>query len=261
MLSDFADRRDFVNIGLQKDAVVFYDLTDSTNTRAREAFIEGQPDFPMLFVAGGQSCGRGTRGRSFESRHGAGLYFSLLIPENRLAVSPDIITPIAAAALFDALSELLESKTVPIFIKWVNDIYIERKKIAGILCERVFSGEKFGYIIGIGINLYGSDFPAEIKEIAASVEEACGEKIEKERLLISTVKRLLDAFGTGNAEKLISIYRENSVKRGTKISVSASGGAPRGARVIGLTEDLLLTVEYDGGVRENLISGDVSVKF
>ena len=262
MFSFFADKKNFVNIGLQKDSVVFYRLTDSTNTRAREAFIEKKPVSPMLFVAEGQTDGKGTRGRSFESKSGKGLYFSLLIPEGNKKIDSALITPIAAAAVLSALSMLLSKKdgNAP-FIKWVNDIYIKNKKIAGILCERVSSGDSFGYVIGIGINLYGSDFSPEVKSIAASVEEMTGEKVNPQRLLLSVVKILIDVFNDGKAEKLIKLYRESSIKSGTEISVSVSGGAPRNARVIGLTESLALTVEYESGERESLISGDVSVKF
>ena len=106
MLSIIADKNDFVNIGLQKDSVVFYDLTDSTNTRAREAFAKQKPCAPMLFVANGQTGGKGTRGRSFESKSGAGLYFSLLLPAKNGKIDTALITPIAAAAVFDSLGKL-----------------------------------------------------------------------------------------------------------------------------------------------------------
>lgn len=262
MFAFFADKNDFVNIGLQKDSVIFYNLTDSTNTRARAAFIEKKPDTPMLFVAEGQTDGKGTRGRSFESKSGMGLYFSLLIPEKNKKIDSALITPIAAAAVLDSLSMLLSEKDKnPPFIKWVNDIYIKNKKIAGILCERVASGDNFGYIIGIGINLFGSDFSPEVKSIAASVEEMTGEKINPQKLLICVTDKLLRAFGTGNTERLVKIYRESSIKNGTEISVSVPGREPRNARVIGLTESLALTVEYENGERESLFSGDVSVKF
>ena len=262
MFSFFADKGDFVNIGLQKDAVVFYDLTDSTNTRAREAFTQEKPSAPMLFVAGGQTGGRGTRGRSFESKEGKGLYFSLLIPEAYQNIDAALITPIAAAAVFSALGALLPKKAADsLFIKWVNDIYIANKKISGILSEKVVSDEDFGYIIGIGINLYGSDFSPEVKKVAASVEEMTGEKISRRELLLLVTKTLLRAFNTGKTENLIDIYKENSIKPETEISVLSSDSAPKAARVIGLAENLALTVEYENGERETLISGDVSIKF
>ena len=79
MNSFFPDKEIFVSLGLQEENLFFYSVTDSTNTRAREAALCDTYNMQtMLFCANGQTKGRGTRGRSFESKSDTGLYFSLL---------------------------------------------------------------------------------------------------------------------------------------------------------------------------------------
>ena len=261
MHSFFAEEVDFANIGLQKSDVVFYASTDSTNTRAREAHLNFPSGAPKLFVAEEQTAGKGTRGRSFESRLG-GLYFSLLFTPPSESYDPSRITPLAAAAVYSALYKLLgRKKSKNLFIKWVNDLYVENKKIAGILSERVTAEGKTGYIIGIGINLFGSDFSPEVSKIAASVETATGVRLHGEKVLYEILKRLMPALSSPDKTKLCRVYRRHSLKRGRKINVTDSHGNTREATVRGLTSDFHLSVKYAGGETAELISGDVSIKF
>ena len=252
-----------VNLGLHKDNAFYYTVTDSTNTRAREAFLASHPIYsPMLFVADGQTAGRGTRGRSFESRRETGLYFSLLFPKTDSSPKENEITPIAAAAVFSSLSSLIGGDSEGMFIKWVNDLYMGKRKISGILTERVTNEGGAGYIIGIGINLYGSDFSPEVRQIAASVEELTAKRIDKPTLLSLTVKQLTLAFSDRcEAKRLLRIYGENMIPSGTKITVTDGMKNEREATALGLTEDFRLSVEYENGERASLVSGDISIKF
>lgn len=258
----FPDKEAFANIGLQKDAIFFYNETDSTNTRAREAFLNSDSPESMLFMANGQTSGRGTRQRSFESPKGKGLYFSLLFCPEETDYDGSLITPLTAAAVFDSLLLLLGSKLCEnAFIKWVNDVYFGSKKIAGILAERVIRTDgKVGYIIGVGINLCGDDFSAELKRIASSIEKITGVTLDKERLLFEITKRLLAALPSPENSPLLSIYRERMIPEGTPITVKDGMGISREARVRGLDERFRLYVEYSDGIRETLVSGDISVK-
>ena len=260
MYSFFAENSIFANIGLQKDDVVFYNATDSTNTRAREAFISSPEQCPRLFVAEEQTAGRGTRGRSFDSKKG-GLYFSFLFSPEKEGYNASLITPLAAAAVFDALYSLLgKAHGKGLFIKWVNDLYIKTKKISGILSEKITKGEKVGYVIGIGINLTGSDFSPEVKAIAASVEEMTKITVDKEKLLYEILKRLIPALNSPKKTRLYRIYRRHSLKRGAKVTVTDSEKNTREAVVTGLDSELHLCVRYSDGERARLISGDVSIR-
>lgn len=260
MYSFFAEESRFANIGLQKRDIAFYKTTDSTNTRAREAFLASQEDAPRLYVAEEQTAGRGTRGRSFESKKG-GLYFSLLYrPESKDA---DVtgITAIAAAAVFDALFSLLGGDFhARIFIKWVNDVYIEDKKISGILCEKINNGTDTAYVIGIGINVLSADLSPDVSKIASSIEEMTGISLDRETLLYEILARLIPATFSPCESPLAEIYRQHMLPCGTRITVTDASGNARDAAVMGLGEDFSLLVRYENGESESLISGDVRIK-
>ena len=261
MYSFFAEELVFANIGLQKEDIVLYTVTDSTNTRAREFFLENQNSVPKLFVAEEQTQGKGTRGRSFESKPG-GLYLSILFSSESEDYDPSKITPIAAAATYAAIRSALGKKHKRrLFIKWVNDVYIDNKKISGILCEKITANGKTGYVIGIGVNLYGSDFSPEVERVAASVERMTGIKADKTKLCRDILAELIPALTSPKKTKLCRVYRKNSLKRGAEILVTDSLGNTREAKVIGLDSDFHLRVRYKDGGRAALISGDVSIKF
>ncbi len=258
MDSFFTQKELFANIGLRNQDLFFYSVTDSTNTRAREYFLTHAPSSPTLFAADTQTAGRGTRDRGFESELG-GLYFSLLFPGSSLDSAP--LTAMAAGAVYLALRFFLGKKTSKnLFIKWVNDLYIGKKKISGILCEKIDSEVGRAYIVGIGINIYGSPFSPEVEKIASSVEVATGIRLNREALLLKICEYLLSIKDARGGKRLRRAYRRHSLKRGEKISVTDSSGLVRDAHVIGLGKDFSLRVRYSDGETASLVSGDVSIK-
>lgn len=123
-----------------------------------------------------QTKGKGTKGRSFHSPDKTGVYMSVLLKdiksENMLHV-----TPLAAVIVSQVLDELCKVETQ---IKWVNDIYLEKKKVCGILTQAQSSGKNVEFIIvGIGINLFKpvGGFPDELKDIAGFVLEEYDKKL------------------------------------------------------------------------------------
>ena len=260
----FDKKESTVNFGLQEDSVFFYSETDSTNTRAKEAFLSFKSKAAsMLFVAEKQTAGRGTRGRSFHSSGDTGLWFSLLYIPDSENFDSAALTPAAAAAVIEALDEVLgKDATNGFYIKWVNDIFFEKRKVCGILSERVCRGDGLvGYIIGIGINLFFSkDLPDDIQNIAISVEEAAGKRIDKALLLSSVLRRLFGYLNGQNREKLYSAYAERSMKKGTPITLTDGLGRVRRALFAGIDSDFRLIAEYENGERESLVSADVSVR-
>ncbi len=135
---------------------------DSTNEYAKQKRAEGNS---LFIVAKRQRGGRGTKGRSFSSLEG-GVYLSLLrFFEDFAAKDAFQITCGAAVAVCETLREYgLQPK-----IKWPNDIFVNGRKISGILIENVFSGSRVASsIVGVGINI-NNPLPRELKEIATSV--------------------------------------------------------------------------------------------
>jgi len=124
-----------------------------------------------IIIAESQTAGRGRYGRKFFSPPGGGVYLSAVLCLEKLpAGEPALITALAAVSVCEAL-EAVTGKSPR--IKWVNDIFLDGKKICGILTETVTepgSGQRFA-VVGIGVNLFMPEegFPEELKGIAGAV--------------------------------------------------------------------------------------------
>ena len=133
---------------LKDVAVSVLDRVDSTNDAIfREDAASPLPSFSFM-TAEEQTAGKGRVGKSFLSPYGTGLYLSTIIHADD-APDPSLITMAAAVALKEAITEQTSDD---VKIKWVNDLYCNHKKIAGILTEADFSQGKARYVIGLGVN-------------------------------------------------------------------------------------------------------------
>lgn len=155
----------------------------STNDYAKSKRGEKQD---LLVVANAQSGGRGTKGRSFSSKTG-GLYLSLLtFYEDFPAANAFQIMQNAAAAVCETLVGFGLKPT----IKWPNDIYVNGKKICGILIENQFSGNRVSSsVVGIGLNICND--LSEVHDIATSVLLCLGKRVsveETERALVGFLR-------------------------------------------------------------------------
>ena len=105
----------------------------STNTQAKKLAADGEAA-PSLLLADGQTAGRGRMGRAFFSPPGTGLYMSVLLRPAVQAEELPLVTLAAAAAVCEAVEEAAGVSTR---VKWVNDILVDGRKVAGILTEAV----------------------------------------------------------------------------------------------------------------------------
>ena len=232
--------------------VVFFDETDSTNTRAKE-YAKANPDkrTPVLFVASSQTAGRGRMGRSFVSS-GGGIYMSLLTYPDSTGYDTTRATAEAAVAIACAIEDLCEANPQ---IKWVNDVYLGGKKLAGILCEGELDQDGiFAYlIIGMGINVYKNAISDEISDIATSLENEVNHTPCPSGLCANIIERILSLSGD-----LLNEYRARSLVIGKEVTVIKSNGSYT-ATALGIGDDYSLTVEHNGKT-ERLFTGEVSLK-
>jgi BirA family biotin operon repressor/biotin-[acetyl-CoA-carboxylase] ligase len=131
------------------EALEVHRALTSTNDRARAWIREGVRS-PALVVAEEQTAGRGRMGRGWVSPPGAGVWMSVIVD----AVAPEIgrLIPLRTGlGLAERLSALLQAAGPgpEILLKWPNDLWSERGKVGGILCEAV----RDRIVIGVGINL------------------------------------------------------------------------------------------------------------
>jgi len=229
-----------------------FEELDSTNTYAKENQLpEGS-----LVIANKQSQGRGRRGHDFFSPEG-GIYFSY-VKWNLSEKDASFLTVGAAAAVALALEKLgMEPK-----IKWVNDIYLDGRKVCGILCERssALQRNEFFYVIGIGINLSVEGFPAELKDKAGAISMPSGKgnssKINKEALIDSIIEIFEDSMLYSDSSKLADEYRHRSYLTGKTIRFDRNGEQLTGVAT-GYNDDCNLIVCLKNGENLILTSGEV----
>ncbi len=220
---------------------LFFDVIPSTNTYAKENI--GFLPLPSLIIANEQTAGRGRRGNSFFSPRDTGLYMTVVFrsPENC-----DLLTPNAAVTV----CKVLESYGLKPKIKWVNDIFIDGKKICGILAERFITDKGAIVAIGIGINLTTTDFPDDLK-IAGSAGLCC----DKQKLAAQIAESLL----TSDCDDIIGEYKSRLFILGEKITYKKNN-VEYTAEAIDINESCNLLVKRDDGCIDSLSSGELSIK-
>ncbi|MDD5944382.1 MAG: biotin--[acetyl-CoA-carboxylase] ligase, partial [Clostridia bacterium] len=236
---------------------VILDEVDSTNNYAKELAVAGEKENTVV-IAEKQTGGRGRIGRPFYSPKGDGLYMSILCrPKLSVDIAP-LITSYTAVAVAKAVEKLCGHE---VNIKWVNDIYMNGRKICGILTEAGFDfeGGMIDYaVIGIGVNVYGIDFPEEIKNIASSVEKETGKRISRNELAAEILNNLSKMPTEIVKKEYLDIYREKSNVIGRKVTVSC-GGSTFDALAVEIDDNAALKVMTDEGIK-TLNSGEVSIK-
>lgn len=236
--------------------ILRFDTIGSTNTEAANQARQGSAE-GVCVIAAEQTDGRGRHGRSWVSQPNSGLYFSIVLrPKIDMARLP-LITLMAGIAVFDTLIEF----DLKPDIKWVNDILIGEKKIAGILAETVDTPTGLAVIVGIGVNLASSSFPEDIARTATSVEAETGQKIDAD-LLAETLTRYLAYFYDmlcnvdGAADIIRHWQRRSSYFVGKGVRVSLEGSTIEGT-TDGLEENGALRVKTDNGSVTIIQAGDV----
>ncbi len=238
--------------------VLVYKTIDSTNTEAKK-LGDNHTYKRAVIIAEEQTAGRGRLGRSFTSKGGKGLYLSILLGEEvpaDFATSLTTYMAVIAARVIDSLTGL---KTE---IKWVNDLYVGGKKLAGILTEGKASDgvQTLSYaVVGIGINLFKQKFPNEIKSIATTVEDECGKKIDINQLAATISKAFFENIRLVGTAELADEYRSRSFLIGESVSV-IKPTVTYTATVTAITDKCELVLTLDDGTAEILSTGEVSVR-
>lgn len=228
--------------------IINVEETGSTNTDLCRMAREGAAHRTVL-IAERQTGGKGRRGRSFLSPSG-GLYMSLLLRELPYDSDAAIMTSAAAVAFRRALQRLCNEK---IGIKWVNDLLINGKKLAGILTEGVVEQNRItGVVVGVGVNI--GKVPDEVADIACSLGGAVTAQQAAEAMLDELDKVIVLPLG-----QVMDEYRENSLAIGRRVTVIGADGE-REAQAITTDDRAHLICRTDSGEILTLSSGEISIK-
>lgn len=241
-----------------KGEVMAFDSIDSTNTYLKGLAADGQKEGTVV-IAKSQTMGRGRLGRSFHSAEN-GLYLSLLLRPEKSAEASLLITVAASVAVALAIEKVTGKQTE---IKWVNDIYLNSKKVSGILTEGAINPEtaKLSYaVLGVGVNIFTpkGDFPDEIKNIATAIYESDNGKNILPTLAAEIINIFMDFYKKLEQKEYLTEYKKRSILTGKEVSYVSDGTMYTG-KVLGIDDDarLLLLVN---GEKIALNAGEVSVR-
>ncbi len=245
---------------LGQGRIDYFPKIDSTNIHARRIADAGAPEGTIV-VAEAQSAGKGRRGRAWFSPAGKGLYLSVVLrPRIPPAEAPRLVLTAAVAAA----EALLAQTTVPLSVKWPNDILIAGKKVAGILTEMRLDGERISHVViglGANVNTAAEEMPSEIRPIATSLFAATGRTVSRPALLHSLLERLEHWYGLlqeGHFERIRARWLDLAAIVGRRVTIAGVERTYEG-EVVDIDQTGFLILRSPDGTLRRILAGDVSM--
>ena len=234
-----------------------YEEVTSTNDIAKRLAKSGAPHGAAV-LAQRQTAGRGRLGRRFYSPAGSGIYLTAIVRPEFPQKQSLLITPAAAVATARAIRRVTGIETR---IKWVNDLYLDGKKLCGILTESAVGteGRLLYAVVGIGINVTTDSFPPEVSDVATALNTVYSGNIDRERLAAAVLDELEIACGQIESRAFLGEYRQRSCVIGRRVRL-LNGEQQQEVQVLGIDEDARLVVQTEEGKQLTIGTGEVSLK-
>jgi BirA family biotin operon repressor/biotin-[acetyl-CoA-carboxylase] ligase len=228
----------------------------SSNALGRELielyFDEDQTLRTTVLIAESQPDAYGRSGRAWAAPQGRGLYLTILRPVAE--GEPLSLMPIAAARW--VAEALREATGVSVELKWPNDLYCGRSKLAGVIAESRTQGEDTYVALGIGINVSGSGAELGIAD-ATTLEEQAGRSLDRAAILQALLDRLDRELSAPRWSDEVGAWERASLHRpGDRMTVRRNGEEVTGA-YLGLDPSGFLRLRTDSG-EAVLSSGEVA---
>ena len=256
--SDTLTKETLKNKLLEKniDLDIYIESVDSTNNSAK-TIISNSPNCKnFLFIAPKQNKGRGRLDRVFVSNQG-GVYMTLCYKANNLPITESLNIVLLTGL---CVARVLERYTSNVTIKWPNDIFVNNKKISGILLESIISEYLVDkLILGIGINV-NNEIPNELLDIATNLK-SLGVNITREEIIVEVVSMLikeLENFEKNGFDSYKNEYISKSRTINTNVNI-INGSKNINGIAKGLSSEGYLLVQTNEGI-EKVIVGDVENK-
>ena len=223
---------------------------DSTNTFLKDAVSKSTPLMDgTVIMADRQFAGRGQSANSWQSEAGKNLTFSILLNPSFLPVESQFdLNKAISIALNDVLTKYIGAG---VYIKWPNDIYINSKKVGGVLIENIIQGTKIKHaIIGIGLNVNQVNFADNLKNVTSLKQE-----LHQDYHLMGLLGEICSAvearylqLKSGSLKKINEEYLNRLYLKGEIASFKFNGSIEKG-KIIGITEIGQLILETEGQIK------------
>lgn len=240
-----------------------FDVLESTNVTAVAAAKAGAAEGTVI-VAARQEGGHGRMKRVWNSPLG-GLWFTIIL---RPQIDPQFVaqvTLLAGVAVAKALRRIYATDAVK--IKWPNDLLLDGKKVCGILSElQLDENGAIDYaVVGIGVNvaLKESDFPAELRNLAASLnmslhkDYTCREVLDA---ILEEFASLYEDWLARGAEAVLPAWRELNCTLGKKVLVKDNDKVIFSGETIAVDETGALLVRGENGIVQSFDFGEISIR-
>ncbi|MBO7357178.1 MAG: biotin--[acetyl-CoA-carboxylase] ligase [Lachnospiraceae bacterium] len=267
--TDILDK-EAIAASLSEGAAAFYEIEcvkeiDSTNDELKRRAFSYEKE-GLTIIAESQTKGKGRRGRSFFSPNNTGLYLSVLLRPDLSVEDSVLITTLASVAGARAVEDVNSSlKPGDVKIKWVNDLFLEGKKISGILTEGNISMEtgKLDYaVLGIGFNLEIPEgtWPSDIADTAGSIFNKKAPAGTRNALATAFLNLFLDYYKKLPKLDYLDEYRNRQLTIDKNIRVITAAGE-RKAKCLGVNDRCELMVRFDGESEDTTLnSGEISIR-
>ena len=215
----------------------------------------------LVVVADQQTAGRGRRGHSWFSPAGSGLYVSVVLTPGTARVDAPRATMLLTLTAGVALVEGVEAATgLRVDLKWPNDLQVSRRKLGGILAEATSIGSTTGSVVaGYGINVASAALPADLGDLATSLESELGRPVDRHHLLVETLvalSRRYEDLLAGRFDAILDAWRQYApAASGARVNWTTAAGAETGVTA-GIDDFGALLVRV-GDHMERIVSGEV----
>ncbi len=221
----------------------------STNEYLKDELSKSTPLHEgTVIMAVQQTAGKGQRGASWESEPGKNLTCSVLLYPTFLDPRQQFLLTIAVSVAVATALETFISE--PVFIKWPNDIFVDSRKVAGILIENQLRGTRWkSAIVGLGVNVNQAEFSEKIASRATSLKIVTGLTHDLHKVLSTLchyIGQTYVALRTGEAEQLRQQYDARLFARGQLRDFLLEGGVRVSGKILGVSELGHLLVDLDG---------------
>lgn len=254
-----------INPHVTSDQIHIFETLESTNLTAKKMALDGAVHGTVV-IAKQQTIGRGRMGRSFFSPTSGGIYMSMVLKPTFDTSHAVLITTAASVAVSRAIAE---TTGLEVQIKWVNDLYLEGKKICGILTEAVTNfetNEIDTLILGIGVNFSTpqEEIPPKLADIIGVLFPHSSATCTRNQLIAHVITEILHVIDTLESRQFIEEYKQRSLVLGKEINVLKSG-VPYPATVLDIDSDGGLVVKYkESNLGQaqiaTLNSGEISIR-
>ncbi len=234
---------------MPKNMTVF-DVVASTMIKGRDMLNAGVAR-PFAVVANQQTAGYGKFGRQFFSPRGSGVYMTFVFDVPTGGFDAGLLTTGVAATIARVIFEVTG---IQVAMKWVNDLYYQDRKIAGILAEGILTAGQLTQVsIGVGLNILSTVVPPELRDKIGALDV----DVDKNVLVRQIFTALQADFAGYQQGQHLAYYQAHAYLTGRYVSVQVGQTVITG-KIVGVGQRGELLLVDDSGSSHALLSGEVT---